>query len=94
MRATDGRLLFVDLGRAIIHEKENVFFYRDAGHELAKLGREGFKWNKQHRIAFRKHYLAEMNYSQPALFMVIASFRICITMRFIRKTIQLKSPWS
>jgi hypothetical protein len=92
LRTDDGRLLFLDLGRARLHNHAGWALRRDIGRELAKLRREGFAWNRAAWRAFLPVYFSHLACSQRVRVLLIS---VCATMtlaRMLRKTLQ-GSSW-
>ena len=94
LKLEDGSIIFLDLGRAILHKKKTFRYYQDLGSELAKIAREGFNWNPVHRKIFRETYFDIMQYPKHEKALVLFSCRSTMILRFIRKALQSCTfPW-
>lgn len=94
LRNLDGRLMYLDLGRAQTASRLNPFFPFQIGWELAKLYRQGFRRNPKLWNAFLPLYFQALS---PTFFEwagIRAACSSAVGIRFIRKWFQGKDPRS
>jgi len=92
LRAEDGRLLFLDLGRARLHDRAGWALRRDIGRELAKLRREGFAWDRAAWRTFLPAYFSHLACSHPVRILLMFLCATTTFARMLRKTLQ-GSSW-
>ncbi len=94
LKTADGRMVFIDLGRARVFRFRSPWLFLNIGWELAKLRREGFGWNRERWGTFLPVYFHQFACSLPGRWMIRSVAGLSAGQRMIRKTIQGKSPWS
>lgn len=94
IRTPDGRLAFLDFGRAKGFASSDPRFQLFVGWELAKLRREGFRWNADLWNAFLPLYFQARPSSMARRTLVLAACSASAALRKARKMSQGKSPRS
>lgn len=94
LQTPDGPMVFLDLGRAKRLRLPGPWLDGHIGWELAKLRREGFRWDPALWAAFRPAYFEALSASRPRRALLRAACAAAIGLRMARKTLQGKSPRS
>ena len=94
LKTSDGRMIFLDLGRARLFNRKHPLFYVQVGAELAKFRREGLAWNHALWHSFIRHYFRGFCCSYPVRLFIKTSCAISTGIRMVRKVVQCKSPRS
>ena len=94
LRVPDGRLVFLDFGRARLRSKNRRCSAETIGWALAKLRREGFNWKKSLWEAFLPLYFSCLGASTWQRTRIRAACAAATRLRQIRKTLQGQSPRS
>ncbi|HMP90823.1 MAG TPA: hypothetical protein PJ991_11520 [Kiritimatiellia bacterium] len=94
LRRPDGTFAFLDLGRARVFRFRSPWLYLNIGCELAKLRREGFRWNSTQWISFKKHYFSVLSCAWLSRRIIEWSCFTSTCIRMARKFMQGKSPWN
>jgi len=91
MKMNDGRMIFVDFGRAQVFSWQSPWFLVRIGGELAKLRREGFYWDNSLWSAFLPAYFNQLDCSHTARWVIRCACAIKTITRMIRKSFNKKS---
>lgn len=94
LRAPDGRMAFLDFGRARLYPRAGLHLDAAIGWELAKLRREGFRWDADLWHAFLPLYFVALGASLPRQIRIRLACTASVALRRIRKTLQGKNPRS
>jgi hypothetical protein len=94
LHTPDGKLLFIDLGRARLFDAPGPRLWVAIGAELAKLRREGFGWDRTLWTNFLPAYVEQLAGSRTAHSMIRWSYAAALVSRMARKTLKGKSRWS
>jgi hypothetical protein len=94
IRTPSGEMSFLDFGRARRLRLPGPGRDLSIGWELAKLRREGFRWNRAHWEAFRPLYVAALGAGPCRRTFIRAACAAAIGLRMARKGLQGKSVWS
>ena len=94
IRTLDGGMQFLDFGRARIFRRPGLGFDLHVGWELAKLRREGFRWNAPLWDAFVPLYFAALGSSRLRRARILAAGSVSGALRMARKFFQGKSTKS
>ena len=94
IRTLDGEMQFLDFGRAQLFRRPGLWFDLHVGWELAKLRREGFRWNSALWQAFLPLYFKALGASRRRQAHLLAACSAATTLRNARKFIQGKPPRS
>ena len=94
IRTLDGEMQFLDFGRARLFRRPGLSFDLHVGWELAKLRREGFRWDDELWQAFVPLYVKAHGGSRLRRACIFAAASVSIALRMARKFFQGKSPRS
>ena len=94
LRTPDGQMEFLDFGRARPYRRTGWRFDAAIGCELAKLRREGFRWDAALWRAFRPLYFAALGASRGRQIRIRLACAAAAALRQARKTLQGKNPRS
>lgn len=94
LRTLDGQMEFLDFGRARPYRRAGWRFDAAIGCELAKLRREGFRWDAALWRAFRPLYFAALGASRGRQIRIRLACAAAAALRRTRKTLQGKNPRS
>ncbi len=94
IRTLDGEMQFLDFGRARLFRRSGPWFDLHVGWELAKLRREGFRWNDELWQAFVPLYVEALGGSRLRRARLLAACSVSVVLRMARKFFQGKSPRS
>lgn len=94
LRIPDGRLIFLDFGRARLRSHNRRCSAEPIGWELAKLRREGFAWSQPLWEAFLPLYFTRLGASALQRARIRAACSAATVLRMTRKTLQGHPPWS
>lgn len=94
LRTPDGQMEFLDFGRARPYRRAGWRFDAAIGCELAKLRREGFRWDDALWRAFRPLYFEALGASRGRQIRIRLACAAAVALRRIRKTLQGKNPRS
>ena len=94
LRTPDGQMEFLDFGRARPYRRAGWRFDAAIGCELAKLRREGFRWDAALWRAFRPLYFAALGASRGRQIRIRLACAAAAALRRTRKTLQGKNPRS
>ena len=94
LRTPDGQMEFLDFGRARPYRRTGWRFDAAIGCELAKLRREGFRWDAALWRAFRPLYFAALGASRGRQIRIRLACAAAAALRRTRKTLQGKNPRS
>ena len=94
IRTLDGEMQFLDFGRARLFRWPGLWFDLHVGWELAKLRREGFRWDDALWRAYLPLYFAAAAASRRRQFRIRAACAGAAALRRTRKTLEGKNPRS
>ncbi|HOE01222.1 MAG TPA: hypothetical protein PKI64_09250 [Kiritimatiellia bacterium] len=94
LRTPDGQMEFLDFGRARPYRRAGWRFDAAIGCELAKLRREGFRWDAALWRAFRPLYFEALGASRGRQIRIRLACAAAVALRQARKTLQGKNPRS
>ena len=94
LRTPDGQMEFLDFGRARPYRRAGWRFDAAIGCELAKLRREGFRWDAALWRAFLPLYFAALGASGFRQARIRLACAVATALRRARKTLQGKNPRS
>ena len=94
IRTLDGEMQFLDFGRAQLFRRPGLRLDLHVGWELAKLRREGFRWDDALWQAFLPLYGEALGGSRLRRALILAAGSISGALRMARKFFQGKSPRS
>lgn len=94
IRTLDGEMQFLDFGRAKLFRRPGLGFDLHIGWELAKLRREGFRWDNKLWQAFIPLYVEARGGSRLRHGRIFAAASVSVALRMARKFFQGKSTRS
>lgn len=94
LRVSDGQMAFLDFGRARLYPRADLRLEAAIGWELAKLRREGFRWDAALWRAFLPLYFDALGASRGRQTRIRLACAAAVALRRIRKTLQGKNPRS
>lgn len=94
LRTLDGEMQFLDFGRARLFRRPGLWCDLHVGWELAKLRREGFRWNDELWQAFIPLYVEARGGSRLRRACILAAASVSVALRMARKFFQGKSTRS
>ncbi len=94
LRTLNGEMQFPDFGRARLFRRSSPGFDLQVGWELAKLRREGFRWDDSLWAVFRSLYFQALGCSRVRRARILAACFASLALRAARKSLQGKSPKS
>ena len=94
LRTLGGEMQFLDFGRARLFRRPGLGFDLHVGWELAKLRREGFRWNDKLWQAFVPLYVEARGGSRLRRARILAACSVSVALRRARKFFQGESTRS